>query len=330
MQNHLLEFSSRAGEFLFRQPVQTLPATLGRALDNHFVIDDPYVAARHIIVEAALDDENALIVRDLGSRNGVFFKGQRVLETHLRAGDILHFGHSTLRLRQRNETVAPERLDTFASSIFSMRVGIILVILIGLTTALTVPMSNFGEIAPSTWLGLPLSAIMLVVAWAALWAMFGKLFARRAHFAAHLAITGWAYLVVDWGTSVTNLASFAFSNHWLEIAGYAVVALSCIWGLQRQLALVQLRWPRINLPVALLLFILPATFWVLNIWDQQHRLKDGDFVSKLYDPALRISKDSSLDDFVGQLPALASKAEALRHKNGEQDGDSSGSDEDED
>ncbi|NIO71716.1 MAG: FHA domain-containing protein [Anaerolineae bacterium] len=63
---------------------------LGRRDDNDLVIDDPQVSRRH----ASLSwEENAFVLRDLGSANGTFLNAVRITEPHvLREGDAIGLG----------------------------------------------------------------------------------------------------------------------------------------------------------------------------------------------------------------------------------------------
>lgn len=69
--------------------------TIGRAGDNSIQLDDGYVSGHH--AEVAFEHGQWLL-RDLGSRNGTFVNGQRVVgPTLLGSGDIVQFGRMQLR-----------------------------------------------------------------------------------------------------------------------------------------------------------------------------------------------------------------------------------------
>ncbi|MCS7002784.1 MAG: FHA domain-containing protein, partial [Dehalococcoidia bacterium] len=58
-----------------RIPVATLPFTLGRALDNDYVLDDSSVSRYHAELRAA---GRRIVAHDVGSTNGVFLDGRRI------------------------------------------------------------------------------------------------------------------------------------------------------------------------------------------------------------------------------------------------------------
>ena len=65
------------------------PVTVGRASDNHLVVDDPEVSRHHARLEA---DGGGWRVVDLGSTNGTWVNGARVREATIDVGDDVSFG----------------------------------------------------------------------------------------------------------------------------------------------------------------------------------------------------------------------------------------------
>jgi len=318
-EGYIIEFASRAGEFLFRQPLGELPATVGRALNNDFIVDDPYVAAQHLRLELAPEADGTVLVTDLGSRNGLQKDGKRLAQVRLRCGESIYFGHTTLRLRHVQEQVAPERIDLFASRMFSQPVAILLFALSLATTLADVPFSHLETVSATLWLagGLGFGAVLL--GWSAIWSILGRIFAGRAQFIAHLAIAGWSFLSIYWGSLLCTVAAFSLSWPPLAQGDKILTGVVGIWALHRHLSLTQLRWPRLNLPLAILLLALPTTFLALSNWKNEHRLLNADSLDTLYDPVLRIRGDQSLDQFMSEMPALRERADAQRKPADEED-----------
>src|SRR5688572_9918234 len=75
---------------------------LGRHPECDIQIDSRKISRRHCCIAQI---ENYLIIRDLGSTNGIRINGQRVQEGKLRGDDELTIGNS--RYRVQWETVAP-------------------------------------------------------------------------------------------------------------------------------------------------------------------------------------------------------------------------------
>ncbi len=71
-------------------PLDKAEAFVGRDLNNDIVINDPEISRRHA---RFYNQGNGYILEDLGSTNGTFVNGQRLLGPHvLRPGDMITFG----------------------------------------------------------------------------------------------------------------------------------------------------------------------------------------------------------------------------------------------
>jgi hypothetical protein len=69
--------------------------TIGRSGDCHLVLADDTVSRRHAELRA---EGGRWLLRDLGSSNGTYVNGRRVLEAEVRPGDLLHLGGAEIRL----------------------------------------------------------------------------------------------------------------------------------------------------------------------------------------------------------------------------------------
>lgn len=87
-------FDASGKVFQFRIPggVNSQAGQVGRAAGNDFRIDHPSISRQHAYF--SIDASGRLLVRDLGSSNGTFIKGQRVLDTPVEivSGSELQFG----------------------------------------------------------------------------------------------------------------------------------------------------------------------------------------------------------------------------------------------
>ena len=104
----LIELHERDGRIGRVVDVHRWPLSLGRALDNDVVIDDPHVAAHHArLVQGA---DGTLQLQPLETLNGVRVDGRRATgDLALPAGGAeLQIGATRLRLRLAGEVLAPE------------------------------------------------------------------------------------------------------------------------------------------------------------------------------------------------------------------------------
>ena len=76
------------------------PLTVGREPGNLIILDESGVSRRHAVVER--DMEGAVVLRDLGSKNGTYVNKAQVAEHHLRDGDIIFLGSTTFKFLADN------------------------------------------------------------------------------------------------------------------------------------------------------------------------------------------------------------------------------------
>ena len=68
--------------------------TIGKAKDNDFIVDERYVSKHHA---AMYRDGKVWFMEDLGSTNGTFVNGKKILKKKVKAGDIAAFADICFR-----------------------------------------------------------------------------------------------------------------------------------------------------------------------------------------------------------------------------------------
>lgn len=182
----LIELLGRDGQVARTVDVWRWPLTLGRALDNDVVIDDPHLAPQHARLAPA--EDGTLRLHALPSQNGVQLGGHAVAgPTPLPAGSaLLQMGATRLRLRLPGETLAPEvplprsprgtpRPLVSGLAVFAL--------LLGVHWLTLDPGADYSAWLPAL-IGLPAG----LAAWCGLWALMSKLFQHRFDFGGHLRI----------------------------------------------------------------------------------------------------------------------------------------------
>ncbi len=73
---------------------------IGTASDNDVVLTDRTVSRHHAQLRATPD---GLLIRDLGSTNGIYLQGGRVVEAYLQPGDTCFLGDTEIAIKQETE-----------------------------------------------------------------------------------------------------------------------------------------------------------------------------------------------------------------------------------
>lgn len=231
----LIEILERDGRVRQQADVAAWPFTLGRAIDNDLVLEDPHVAAHHAVLDVDPDGRLWLDVGD--TRNGVrlgrrtFRAGERLEVTSGAAP--LQLGQTRLRLRRAGEALAPEKLLAALATPRTVAVTVLVSLLLwGVTLAQQWVDSDPGT--PLTqWLPALLGLPGAIVLWCAAWALASKLFQHRFEFGVHWAhavrwllgitVAGWAL------NAVAATLGWPLLFRWVGVVELLLAAL-WLWG----------------------------------------------------------------------------------------------------
>ena len=83
------------------------PLTVGRAIDNDLVFDDPSLSRKHARVR---HNGDFIELEDLGSSNGTFVNGRKIDTATARPGDVVRFGELVFRLEGDQPPQASQEL----------------------------------------------------------------------------------------------------------------------------------------------------------------------------------------------------------------------------
>ena len=76
-------------------PIQVGIIKVGRIPTSTLQVDDPAVSRMHAVIEVTNAE---ILIIDLGSEAGTFVNGERKTKTTIKAGDVLRFGSTDVRL----------------------------------------------------------------------------------------------------------------------------------------------------------------------------------------------------------------------------------------
>src|SRR6202048_5276233 len=105
-----IEILSRHRDITARFRIAVPEACIGRGYDNDVIVDDPYVAARHLRIFR--DETGQLVAEDMGSVNGTFLDGgnSRLARIMIDGGHPIRIGRTYLRICEFSHVVGGERI----------------------------------------------------------------------------------------------------------------------------------------------------------------------------------------------------------------------------
>jgi hypothetical protein len=207
-----MEILSRHRDVVARFRVDGNEAYLGRGYDNDVIIDDPYVAARHVRVFR--DAAGRLVAEDAGSKNGMFLDrdGTRRDRIVLDPEHPVRIGHTYVRIRDNAHAVPLERLaGAQRTPVWSIASAVGLGLSILGIEALSVWLAQTGEPRTPMYLTPLLTISEWVLVWVAAWTIVCRLFFGAAHLLQNLLIALTGLLVFSLYREFAQFAAFAFT-----------------------------------------------------------------------------------------------------------------------
>jgi hypothetical protein len=209
---------------------------IGRGYDNDVIVDDPYVAARHLRVFR--DEAGQLVAEDTGSVNGTFVDGGRSRLTRIIVDGTktIRIGQTYLRIREIGHAVEPERVARPDRGMLPMLGGAALgAVTLGIYM-LKVWLTQTGEPRVSTYLTPSLTIIATVLAWAGLWALLSRIFSGQSRFLRNLLIVLAGAFALSLYNELAQILAFAWT--WPAASSYQYVV---IWSILAVMCFFHLR-----------------------------------------------------------------------------------------
>ena len=289
-----------ASRFRFAGP----QVSIGRGYDNDVVVDDPYVAARHLRVFR--DDDGRLVAEDLGSTNGTFLDGgkSRLPRILVDGQQPIRIGQTFLRFREPGHAVEPERVAPERWDVLPVAAPLALgAAVLGLET-LTVWFSQVAEPRAMNYLTPLLWVCVVTLVWVGMWSLLSRIFAGRSHFLRNLLIALSGALAVSCYSELARYLAFAWTfslaSTYEYVAIWIVVAIVCFFHLR------EVGRTRLWLKGALVATLLVAAVSVQTLQRSEALSDSGRQVMLhiLMPPSLRAVPYRSEADFFGAVEKL--------------------------
>lgn len=312
----VIEKLGRSGEVAerLRRPLHgddTL--AIGRGYDSDLLLDDPYVAARHLQLHR--DAEGRLWVEDAGSRNGLRDERGRALPNRIAVTGTLalQVGHSHLHIHDGAPSIEPERALPQPGPGW-LRATAWLLLAVGLGV-LTDWLQQIGEIQTQALVAGSVMAAIITVVWSFGWSLATRLFAHQLRFARHLRVAALGSVFASllmlalahlaYAFSAEPMSHYAFILYWLSFAAICWLHLRVVGPAHL----------RLKASVVLLLAAAAITVQGMDDWAPQ---RDGDsaprYLGQLVPATLRIAPTRSLPSFIDQAASLQAELDAARRE----------------
>ena len=314
---YFIETLARNGDVLHRHQVAGLPIRLGRGYDNDFILDDAHAAPAHAVIEAGADGR--LVLRDLGTRNGVVYRGRRQHSIELTGDTVIRMGHTSLRVRGADFPVPPELVDRTMHGWEGALPGLAGMLLIGMVALLTVLLNDTKPFQLGRYLQGLAYGIAAGLVWGGMWAFANRLFGRRARLGRHLFIVGCGLAAIGVYKIVSSIAAYAWSLEWLVRYGMHVTIALMAGMVYFHLGTVKPQRRRYFASSCALLALLGSGLTLVGNLQTSGRVADQLYMPLLLPPTLRASPDRSVDEFMAEAAAMKARIDAERLKDVEED-----------
>lgn len=288
---------------------------IGRGLGCEVIVDDPFVAPEHVLLE--LQQDGRVHLRDLDTRNGTLLDGRRVSADggSTIAGGELTIGHTRIRLRTAGAALAPERP---LRRDFLLRHRTLLAVT-GLALCFAFAAFQQWTLAPERLAQRMVIAVLAVVValapWVGAWSLVSRLATGAWRVRIHQAIAACCVALWLWGYWLYSVAAFAFQWHWLApvmvvVAG--VVAFAAAWLHLRQATTFR------HLAALLLALLAPlvggGAWWLVDLQLDPRTVNRIEQGPQVFPPALRVAPSMDLADYLGDVAKLKREANIGRQQ----------------
>ena len=310
-----VEMVGRDGRVVARHPITAFPCRVGRAYDNDVIVDDPYVAARHL--ELAEIAPGRYAFRDLGSRNGtrVVSRGGVVAEAEIGPDDVIRIGHTQLRVRPRDFPVAQEVDGRRRGWTRHPAISVVVALAAAAAISGTLYQSSRDALETASLVSTLFLATAMVLAWSAGWAFAGRMLSGRWNYLAHATVANVAILAYAAVNELAGAAAFALGLAWLRrwdtLAVAAVFAVQCF----RHLRLASRANRRRLAAAALAVSAALVGGWTLLSWlNAREDIATIEYLTDIRPPGMRLASSVPVERFLERAAALRERLDQSRAK----------------
>lgn len=317
-----VEILSRSGEVRLRQRVDVLPIRIGQGYDNDVILDDRHISPHHVVVDR--NEAGGLDVLDLGSRNGVVHKGKRSERLTIDGNTVFRLGHTNLRVRSADFSVADEMRDTTFHAWEGWPpalAGLLLLVTISLFSTWLTDVDKQEAIRYVTTM---VGFLAVGLVWSGGWTLGNRIFAGQTRFGRHLFILASGMLVLELAAMLLSPLAYALSLEAMSRYGSHISIVIAAGVVYFHLVTISANHARRHAITAALLLLLGSGLTLAFNYQNRGVFADDLFMSELYPPSLRVSADHTVDEFLAESQKLKAGIDEERATLLAEDGDAEG------
>jgi len=299
----VIEVLGRNGEILRRERLAKLPVFIGRGFEMDLMVDDPYLAASHLRIDAG--EEDGFKLTDLGSINGFSIptrgNERQKATAFIMPGETIRLGHTQIRIWHSDSPVAAEILDSQTSDT------------LGWLTFVALLFAVAGLMSLRTWVGSTgsgrygvvsiefLSWAAVILVWSGLWWVASRSSHQMTTYIAHGIVGASTLFIATLGLFALNTAFFTFdlypSSH--ELFSGIVLGACLALGVYRHLRLVSRKSKQLLVSMSMVVSIgvIAPLYYALTENDLD-KLGLMDIPSQLRLPWMRVANGVSPEEFL--------------------------------
>jgi len=309
---YFVEILNHSGDVQARHKFSELPIRLGRSYSNDIILDDHHTAAEHALIE---NDENGkIILRDLGSQNGIKIKGKNYRQLQLDGDTVAQLGHTLIRVRDSRYVVSAEVGDSTSPHWQGWPLLAASVIII---CALSLAETWIGDITENKATDYIMGIIPWLIsgaAWAGIWALANRVFGGAANFSRHAFILSCGLLAMQITEYIYTILGFSFS--WetpLLYKGHYAIAIATAT-IYYHLRLINPRRAKLLKIFCIGAAITISGLKLMHNYQTTNKFADEVYMSEILPPAMRVSRNHSLEEFNQSINELEKEINTEREK----------------
>jgi hypothetical protein len=291
-----VEILSRSGEVRQRQRVDALPIRIGQGYDNDVILDDRHISPHHVVIDR--NEADGLDVLDLGSRNGVVHKGKRRERLTIDGNTVFRLGHTSLRVRSADFSVADEMRDTTYHAWEGWPPALAGLVLLALLSIFSSWLTDVDKMEAIRYVTAMVGFLAVGLLWSGGWTLANRIFAGQTRFGRHLFIMASGMLVLELTSQLLSPLAYALSLEALSRYGHHLAIIIAAGVVYFHLVTISPNHARRHAITAAFLLLLGSGLTLAFNYQNRGAFSDDLFMSELYPPSLRLTSDHKVDEFL--------------------------------